>query len=468
MSDATPENAARTTPSAAPETSSTGPIYRILTWMLVAALIGVYLLYNWYDGRLKSDLTDKDAEAAAMAERHSSLAASLRSATEIESGLRSEIAQLKRDAQTTAAERESLRTELQGRFDSLRTSLEGGEPELAAKVAKLEEEAKTAYAALEETLKDREGALKARLEESIRKAQALEHAQQTHEKELGEAREALLAQGQEHQQVEGKAAELQARLDQALAEMETNRAQGEQDLAAVKSELAAAADAASGERERLEREAQEIKAQAATAEEALTKEQAKVATLEESLTKEQSKIASLEESLTKERTQASQALANERRHSEAALKALKDADAKILAEVRVLYTQYAELAARQTDRGMLLKLPEKDLRFATGQAVLPKGPLPSLDRIAKLLQEHPKLNVHIEGHTDSAGPDDINLNLSKARAAAVMQALIERGVPQARLASDGVGKAHPIAENATAVGRGENRRVDVYVVEQPD
>jgi chemotaxis protein MotB len=119
--------------------------------------------------------------------------------------------------------------------------------------------------------------------------------------------------------------------------------------------------------------------------------------------------------------------------------------------VRGLYSRFAELAARQTDRGMLLKLAEEDLRFQSGMAVLPQGDLPSLDRIAELLlKAHPGLSALIEGHTDSAGPDEINLELSKARADAVRQALIERGVPAERLSAEGAGEGRPIAENASA------------------
>ncbi len=82
------------------------------------------------------------------------------------------------------------------------------------------------------------------------------------------------------------------------------------------------------------------------------------------------------------------------------------------------------------------------------------------------MSEHPKLTAYIEGHTDSAGPDEINLALSKARAEAVRQALIERGVPPERLAAEGAGESRPIADNATATGRRENRRVEVYMIEQ--
>ena len=549
MSDATPETTADSTP--------TSSIYRTLTWILVAALIGLYALYNWYDGRLKGSLAGKDAEMAGMVQRLTSAETSLRSASDTEAGLRSEIARVQTEAQAaaasaagaleaarqelgelqrqkeasaqelasrqseierltqeldqagtreqqlktemgalgeahaaklqglqaeldaavqttagqkaelqaaaeraaglgeeiaglkqaladadvrSAAEAESLRAELQGRIDLFRTALEGSEPDRAAQIAKLEEESKSEYAALEQTLKNRETELNARLEEAIREAQsqsqALQSAQQVHTEEIREARGSLFAQEQELKRVRGELADFQAKLDQTVADLETKLEQGEQALGAAKAELEAAAE----ERQRLETQIQEAEARA----------------------------AALEETLTTERAQARQVLAEERRQAEAALKAGEESHAQVLAQTRGLYSRFAELAARQTDRGMLLKLAEEDLRFPSGLAVLPRGELPSLDRIAELLKEHPRLSALIEGHTDSAGPDDINLELSKARAEAVKQALIARGVPEERLTSEGAGEGRPIADNATAAGRGQNRRVEVYILEGSD
>jgi outer membrane protein OmpA-like peptidoglycan-associated protein len=116
---------------------------------------------------------------------------------------------------------------------------------------------------------------------------------------------------------------------------------------------------------------------------------------------------------------------------------------------------------------MLLTLADDELRFRTAQATLPAGELPSLDRIATLLKDFPKLTARIEGHTDSSGRDETNLELSQERANAVKAALEERGVASDRLIAEGVGEARPIADNATPTGRRENRRVEVYVLETP-
>jgi outer membrane protein OmpA-like peptidoglycan-associated protein len=105
------------------------------------------------------------------------------------------------------------------------------------------------------------------------------------------------------------------------------------------------------------------------------------------------------------------------------------------------------------------------VRFQPGQATLLGGELPSVTRIAELLKEQPTLTVRVEGHTDRSGNDELNKTLSQQRAEAVKQALIARGVDAVRLTAEGIGSARPLADNATAAGRSQNRRVEVYVSE---
>ncbi len=92
--------------------------------------------------------------------------------------------------------------------------------------------------------------------------------------------------------------------------------------------------------------------------------------------------------------------------------------------------------------------------------------LPLLERIARLLNEHTYLTkVRVEGHTDSEGLDEVNLDLSRRRAAAVVRFLVERGVAEGRLTSEGYGEARPIAKNDTPAGRLKNRRVELRILE---
>ena len=78
-------------------------------------------------------------------------------------------------------------------------------------------------------------------------------------------------------------------------------------------------------------------------------------------------------------------LDTERKQSEAARLAAQQANAEALARQRDLLFRVLELGGRQTERGLLLRLGEADLKFPTGKATLPAGGLPNLDRMAALL-----------------------------------------------------------------------------------
>ncbi|MBK5940839.1 hypothetical protein CCR96_16595 [Halochromatium roseum] len=135
-------------------------------------------------------------------------------------------------------------------------------------------------------------------------------------------------------------------------------------------------------------------------------------------------------------------------------------------QIHDFYAQFAPLGAQLTDRGLLVNLSGDTIRFPSGSAQLPEDAEPTLTRIADILAEHPTLIVQIEGHTDSSGNATINLQLSEQRAAAVRDALTERGIQSARLSIKGLGSTTPIASNATATGRQRNRRVELYVVRE--
>lgn len=86
----------------------------------------------------------------------------------------------------------------------------------------------------------------------------------------------------------------------------------------------------------------------------------------------------------------------------------------------------------------------------------------TLDEIAKLLKNQANLKIIIVGHTDYMGGYDYNMGLSKRRAKAVMNALInDYGIAGTRLKSDGVGYLAPAATNLTDAGRAQNRRVEL-------
>lgn len=90
-----------------------------------------------------------------------------------------------------------------------------------------------------------------------------------------------------------------------------------------------------------------------------------------------------------------------------------------------------------------------------------------LDPLATGLKAHPRLRIEVQGHTDSVGSDAYNLKLSQARAETVRDYLVSHGVPAAELTAKGYGETQPIAENKSADGRAQNRRVVMSVLDNP-
>jgi outer membrane protein OmpA-like peptidoglycan-associated protein len=126
-----------------------------------------------------------------------------------------------------------------------------------------------------------------------------------------------------------------------------------------------------------------------------------------------------------------------------------------------LQRQLAEMQAKPTDRGLVLTLG--DTLFATGKSELKSGATANLDRLTAFLNEYPDRTAAIEGYTDSMGSEDMNQSLSQRRADAVKGYLVGRGVGADRLSSSGRGENSPVADNDSATGRQQNRRVEVVI-----
>jgi len=99
--------------------------------------------------------------------------------------------------------------------------------------------------------------------------------------------------------------------------------------------------------------------------------------------------------------------------------------------------------------------------FDNDQATLRPDAIAILDRAAVTLQQWGNIKVEVAGYTDSWSDDDHNLKLSQSRAEAVRDYLIAKGVAADRLSARGYGESHPIADNATEMGRAQNRRVEL-------
>ncbi|CAM4341379.1 OmpA family protein [Zobellia nedashkovskayae] len=88
----------------------------------------------------------------------------------------------------------------------------------------------------------------------------------------------------------------------------------------------------------------------------------------------------------------------------------------------------------------------------------------TLNKMAQILKDYPKSNVLVEGHTDSAGPDEYNMNLSKQRATSVTNYLISQGIDKSRLETKWYGETQPVGDNTTSEGKAKNRRVELAIV----
>lgn len=101
------------------------------------------------------------------------------------------------------------------------------------------------------------------------------------------------------------------------------------------------------------------------------------------------------------------------------------------------------------------------IRFRPNSSEIEASSYPIVDQIALALRKHRELeHIEIGGHTDSTGPREFNLRLSRARARSVRQYLLTRGIQPGRLTATGYGPDHPVGDNNTDEGRAKNRRVE--------
>jgi len=117
------------------------------------------------------------------------------------------------------------------------------------------------------------------------------------------------------------------------------------------------------------------------------------------------------------------------------------------------------LAATETNRGLVLTLG--DVLFDASDAELKPAANRTLLKLVQFLQLNPRRVVRVEGYTDNRGSREENLELSKARAQAVADTLIDLGIDQSRIQAVGYGADFPVTENASSRGRAQNRRVEI-------
>ena len=119
------------------------------------------------------------------------------------------------------------------------------------------------------------------------------------------------------------------------------------------------------------------------------------------------------------------------------------------------------LQTSESARGLIVNM--NDVLFDTGKYTLKPATQVSLAKVATILQLYPGLRVQVEGYTDSTGSPAFNQKLSENRADAVRDFLVQNGVPEGNVTSQGFGATNFVADNSTAAGRQQNRRVNLVV-----
>lgn len=103
-----------------------------------------------------------------------------------------------------------------------------------------------------------------------------------------------------------------------------------------------------------------------------------------------------------------------------------------------------------------------DVHFATNEATLTPEGTATLTQAADYMKQNPQSRIRVEGYTDATGTDPHNNDLSVRRATTVEQFLVAQGIDKARLTGEGFGPQDPVASNATAAGKADNRRVELF------
>ena len=112
---------------------------------------------------------------------------------------------------------------------------------------------------------------------------------------------------------------------------------------------------------------------------------------------------------------------------------------------------------------IILNMPG-NITFGSNESVLRSDFLPVLDSVSEVLKEFKSTMIQVGGHTDSTGSEQYNMLLSQQRAQSVTNALMRFGVDQLRIDTVGFGQSQPIASNANASSRGQNRRVELILL----
>ena len=252
----------------------------------------------------------------------------------------------------------------------------------------------------------------------------------------------------------------------ALKRQEDEALQKEREAAAAReADAKRQAEQEQQRREQAEAERKAEEARRAQAEAAKVTAEAEKATAETERLK--AELAAAKEAAERAKAEAAQAQATaaaqkaEQAAAEANRLRLQAEQEKQQLRAQLLQQLNAVLETKDTDRGLVVTMA--DVLFDSGKYTLRPAAREKLAKLSGIVLGHPGLKLAAEGHTDSTGTSEFNQRLSVKRAEAVAEYLGSQGVPSDSLSASGFGDTRPIAQNNTAAGRQQNRRVELIV-----
>jgi outer membrane protein OmpA-like peptidoglycan-associated protein len=150
--------------------------------------------------------------------------------------------------------------------------------------------------------------------------------------------------------------------------------------------------------------------------------------------------------------------------------------------VRDLYVSFDDVLVKEISEDDATKLSELEsiclsegdnmvipsIEFDVNSANIRSSSLPVLLKLVEALKSYRGINIEIQGHTDTDGNDEANLQLSENRSKSVADFIVQNGIDTSQIKSKGYGESQPIADNKTLEGRQKNRRVSMKVLELPN
>jgi outer membrane protein OmpA-like peptidoglycan-associated protein len=217
---------------------------------------------------------------------------------------------------------------------------------------------------------------------------------------------------------------------------------------------------ADADRQRAQADAQRMQAEADRAAAERARVEALAATAQANADRQTAETAKLEaDRARQEAIDQQQKLAAEANLAKEAAAKAQQEQAELRQKLMIQFNQI--LQTRESARGLIVNM--SDVLFDTGKYTLKPGAREKLAKISGIILAHPGLTITVEGHTDSVGGDEYNMKLSEDRANAVRAYLVSQGLDTGIVTAQGFGKTRPVADNSTAAGRQQNRRVEMVV-----